>query len=776
MVARGISKGGALLVLMVAAQGLGGCVLGDLARRYWGEAPVSQGVVDLASQASGPGCASPLEVLTASTDQKSLEVLECWEKTAREVFRAVRGEHEGRILASEIRYLISRRVISFTGDIERDQRRVEAVLGVAGFQDATLSAEGFQRWSGWVRTKRLQLRRSYALWVELPEVAPRRYEDFHALVHLGASALRQAGFRFSPEEMAHVWDGAVHPEDRDWRRALVPVARSLFEVASTLCPGLDAWDAAVMAGCLERATDGLAAAPRYVEWVLNPAPAANAADRFDSARAQVLEDELREAGRRFQDWFSQPGLGTIRTDHWVEMMNALGARLPDDILDRLGWIEKLKGRSTAGEIHPSAISRFFAVAGRAQVRIWRAIPVFQRLEREGRCGGADWKNCAYTGTAQPSLAPEAIRWALQIRNLKWGREAVPLTGRRLSQMAYFAELADEVLRAFDSDGDGVVQASPIEEEDEILDLMASVLQGIESWQALVGNLEAKWKGDVLKGGAPVVPISGLSLHGLARLLAMSSDVLVVRDSPEERNRLEEIFGLLVNLFPRSALFLDSKSLAASFTLALSLGDFSEAYQQELESVEELAVRLDPASRARFVHEDELRRALPSLLLRHFPRTAESCHRWGWQKSCERAFLQILPRSDDYPELIRVSDLDLLTIIATAVEGLVDSCDRDGDGELEGNLWSGSDELDCAVTRVKDGTLRLMESRVLKIERFWQRAGVEITLHAMNSLFVGRHFGKLSIVRGRPVVVPVWGIWRSGSVGSLYSLLGHLSRP
>jgi hypothetical protein len=775
----------AFLLLLLA---LPGCRMPGLSS-FWGEPPIAQGVLDLAAKNSGPACDSPALVITAEDDSRSLKVLRCWQKISGEVFQQVRGEHAGKITASEIRYLISRKVIAFSGSIEQDQRRTEAVLGLAGFAEATLTEEGLQRWFEWIARHRLQLRRSYALWRLRPEDAPRRFEDFHSAAILVASALRQSSFRFTPAEMARAWEGALNPDDVDWRRALAPVSRSLFEVASTLCPNLAQWDAEVIAGCIERSVNGLSAAPNYIEWVLNPIPASGESSRFTSERAEKLAGELRDVSQRFQDWFTQPGLGTISTLHWIDMMNALGASLPADMVERLGWIEKLKGKSTSKELHPSAIARFFKVAGRAQVRIWRALPMYQRALQEGRCrniaglpAATNWKECAYSGSPLPATAHPAIRWALQIRNMRWGADAAPLTGQRLSQMAYYAELAEEILRAFDADGDGIIQASAIESDDEILDLVASVLQAMESWEQLIVNLESKWNGHRMQEAGPVLPMTGLSLHGLARLLAMSSDVLVVRDTPEERNYLKEIFGALWNIFPRSSLFLDSKSLASVFVMALSLGDFSEAYAREFERFHELLVSEPrgglPPVRARFVSIDQFREALPEILGRHFPRTAVSCHQWGWDESCGKAFLKIIPQSSEHPGFIKLADLDLITILGASLEGLFDSCDGDGNGKLEagvlGGILSGDDELDCAVTRSKDAAIRLMDSKVLRIEGFWQRTGTQLALQATNAIFLGRHYGKLSIIRGKPVLIPLWGMWRSASLGSMVSLLGSLA--
>jgi len=128
--------------------------------------------------------------------------------------------------------------------------------------------------------------------------------------------------------------------------------------------------------------------------------------------------------------------------------------------------------------------------------------------------------------------------------------------------------------------------------------------------------------------------------------------------------------------------------------------------------------------------------------------------------------------------VKLADLDLITLLGASLEGLFDSCDGDGNGRLEagvlGGLLSGDDELDCAVTRAKDAAIRLMDSHVLRIEGFWQRTGTQLALQATNAIFVGRHFGKLSIIRGKPTLVPLWGMWRSASLGSMVSLLGRLA--
>jgi hypothetical protein len=154
-------------------------------------------------------------------------------------------------------------------------------------------------------------------------------------------------------------------------------------------------------------------------------------------------------------------------------------------------------------------------------------------------------------------------------------------------------------------------------------------------------------------------------------------------------------------------------------------------------------------------------------------------RWGWEESCDAAFMRVLPESFDPvdPEesvsFVQIRDLDLITLLGSGVEGLLDSCDRDGSGKLEGSLWSGHDELDCTVTRAKDGVTRLMESGILKMGDWGERNRTEILLQAANTLFLGRHFGKLALIKGHPVSMPFFGIWKPATLGSMLSLLGKL---
>jgi hypothetical protein len=112
------------------------------------------------------------------------------------------------------------------------------------------------------------------------------------------------------------------------------------------------------------------------------------------------------------------------------------------------------------------------------------------------------------------------------------------------------------------------------------------------------------------------------------------------------------------------------------------------------------------------------------------------------------------------------------------EQLIVNLESKWNGKLEagvlGGLLSGDDELDCAVTRSKDAAIRLMDSKVLRIEGFWQRTGTQFALQATNAIFLGRHYGKLSIIRGKPVLMPLWEMWRSASLGSMISLLGNLA--
>jgi hypothetical protein len=747
----------------------------------WGEAPVSPEIIDLAKKSASPACASPLLIFDSEDEKHSNSVLSCWEQTAQEVFAKVKGARNEELSRSEIHYLIRQGVISWGSDREENVRQVDGLLALGGFdrsgtdERAGISKARVQSWIDWVRVNRASLRKVRALWLPPPEVTARlrseprkRASDLSLLVQVAVSALRLAEFDLSPERMASVLGGTLVLQDPQWKKALAPVSRSLLELAGAFCPGLSQWRSLALADCFERGMRGLSRAPHYLEWVMNPV------ERFTRQDAETLEQEIRVLSQGFQEWFQQPGLQGIGTRHWIEMMNALGAKLPPDFESQLGWIEKLGGKSTRERVDPSAISRFFAVSARAQIKVWRGMPEFFEFMNQGRCPlGSRWTNCVAPRWEYPAQDPESLRWALRLKSLRWGGEAVPFSGRRFTELAYFSELASEVFRAFDEDQDGWIAASLSEESNEVLSLLASALQAIEVWDRLVTNFQRKIRGEALSlEGESRFAISGLGLKGLSRLLAMGGELWVLRDTPEERNAIEEVLGSLWNFFPRSSVLLDQKALSAVFYMAFTLSDHTEAYLADLSSAGLAELAID-APRPGVISRSLLQKRLPELLKTHFPRTFESCQSWGWAKSCEPALMKVLPELAEAPGWMNSGDLDLLTLIAASMEGLLDYCDRDADGKLEGIFLGGADELDCAVTHAKDAVVRLMESRIIGGESFWSRAGLELGLTTMNSIFLTRHFGKVSLIRGTPTLVPVWGIWRSANLGSMYSLLSNL---
>lgn len=225
------------------------------------------------------------------------------------------------------------------------------------------------------------------------------------------------------------------------------------------------------------------------------------------------------------------------------------------------------------------------------------------------------------------------------------------------------------------------------------------------------------------------------------------------------------------------MYLDQMAVTAVIVLADSLSTFRGEYLKVL-APQQVMVQVDGQERGTVLR-STLALALPEMLKNNFPRTYRACNEFGFDASCAIAFNGLLPDSSKNGTAVFVADLDIMTIAAAAVEGLLDTCNVDGNEVLSWDAADGNDELDCGFVRIKDILKRLIEVDVIHASS-GTRVLANLALETINSTFVTRVIGKVALVRGTRKQVllhwPLFWLHNDATIGSVLGLVSDIMEP
>ncbi|MCM2279683.1 MAG: hypothetical protein NDJ89_16535, partial [Oligoflexia bacterium] len=542
-----------------------------------------------------------------------------------------------------------------------------------------------------------------------------------------------------------------------------------------------------------------------------------------------------------QKWFGDPSLSTLKLDRLVRISQRLGASPPPKTLEALSIIRRFKssqgtpGRSTEQELYPDEAIPFIfmEIIYPAQLGIIENLPHFVAAVKEGRCanpGAKEWTDCALTEFPwrQPLTSIDKV---LRIKNLRHGQAAAPLNGRRLSKIMFFDAIASRAVDAFDKFCDNrVAKAAPGDcripdhyitlnissdqnEYDEFLELLSAAGDVADTVGRFYDNIARKLRGlPLLKedsGTLDPYRNGTWDRRGFARLIAMTSDILVQRPIAE-RNAAEMLLANLTNIFPANIVFLDQLSVTAIINLIDELPEYREAYLQFADArpdaegkfinAHSLVVTQEPGTDRTYVDRASVIANLDKMMSVTFPRTYESCRtflqRCDWrggnceispgsfERSCGIALDEVLSAAIPGTGNISAGDLDLLTILAASMEAVIDSCNvSDGKGrpeELSWSLMDGNDELDCGFIKAKDVVKRLVESKILQVKGVGKPV-LNLMLDFTSSTFLTRPMGKVAMIRGTLDglllnELTFWAYRKGATVGSLFALVSDIADP
>ncbi len=780
--------------LVVFAITLSGC---SLIKGSWGEASSDPG--SIRANVSGESCPQASLILKG-TEAESESALNCLSDQIRGVWKSVQGKAAPDSLTEqEIATLVREGVIKTLGDKEPFLRRIYSLKKLAGLggPETPVTRQTVNAWIDWARDNRAQMRSLFHKF-RLGE-GRIAWSDFETGARIATEALDRMKVRMDSVELSQHLLSIFDPDDSELRAAVLPATDLAINLLNMACPTFrepDQWDSGAISKCVTQAVEQFQVGGPWTEFLFN------ATDELTLDKIDEIEASVKALSPRMDAWFAQPGLGKIYPVRLAELVRRMGANPPENLLESLRVIRRLKGQggasgqSTEQAIYPEAIPFLYDnIVRPSQLNILHGLPHFIAALKKGECTNPSaryWTECMPRNLPAAASRSTEIDFASRVRNLHFGENTVAIDGERFSRIMFFRSVADVVINAFhDDQNPNFISADLKSDRDKLVELITFGVRSAEAVGQLYENIQRKLQRRPLPPRRSGIDLSVWNLSGFARLITMSSDLLV-RRTPEEHNLLIGFLANFTNLFPKSRMALDRSAITAILTTVDALPDFRRSYL-EITGVTEAArmeaeiapmstlspMRLDETTQELLIRRSTLISKLPEILRVNFPRAFRSCEDFGFQLSCETAINALLPDAPGHEGFVHARDLDVVTIVASGLEGVIDSCDRNGDSVLSMNLLDGKDELDCGFTKTKDVIERLIDSEILKTEGGVD-GGKSITamLNFVNGTFITRITGKVAMCRGTTQLAIfntiLFPAYRHASLGSIYALIADIA--
>jgi hypothetical protein len=622
---------------------------------------------------------------------------------------------------------------------------VEKLAGLTGkhFRQ-NLEARGAWLAANWPRLKAAYVN----FW---PSSNPRNflYSDFSDAVNVIASLLGQINLQISSNDLVDSLNAIFTINDPYIRRSLLPGASIALNTLQTFCPNLDSgnvWTSSSIGTCLAMIPNQFQSGREWAEFWLSPITVTPS-----KAQLTVAQNSLSALQTKISEWFAQPGHQPLNTNLLLNFSDAIGAHPPTGFVNSLNIISHFDPKSTGPLFQPSVANFLVSIYVGYIKNVFSGIIPFIDASLASKCQSPsvrDWQKCVpKSGFASLRTQYPGIELAMEVKPSEYGQNAVPLSGTRFINIMRYDSVAAQILKAFSKDGH-LITADNSDGKDEVTNLLDVGLASEDVIQRFYTNFRDRLQGLPVSETTPRRTFAGVDLAGLARLLTLYATDLLVDRTQAERNQIKiwiQNLSQFVTIVPDSTSFLDQKAVTAILTFVDGFSDYQNAYYSIIVPFSNVPELGFPAQVISSISQspDHLPRErvlfyLPQILQQTFPTTFASCKTFGFMKSCGISFDEILPHSDDDPDFMSVSDLDLLTIVAAGMEGVLRACDFDGDGQL------GLNEVSCATALFTDTTTRLLKSNLVNVHKSTFITGL---LTFLKSTPLTRVFGDVPLIQG-----------------------------
>ncbi len=747
-----------IIFLWIGSSLLSSCALKD----WWGETTQRSNTIQT-SPVHSP-CLEFSKILS-SNEETSQKTFNCWKNELSSAWTHLHPKEKDALSSAEIRSLVKSEVLHLPGDPKLNAEKFVGIKKLFGHLDLIRKSD-LEQWILWAETHRSTLRLIYEKWN-----TPHRhilYSDIENLLEITASALKKANWNFTSDEIAEIFTQTMSLNESDFYPVARPITHVALDLMNMLCPlGAESktWSALKISECISLAARQFSGAHRWVEFLINPTETFNKNDQeevFDGVEAFLNTAET---------WFKQQGFSSFHTLKWWEFAKSLGINVtPEEFAEDLFLIQKWTHGTT--EILPADFAIKVARAtGLFQKFLISGIIPFIESTQQHRCVNPEtqyWLDCVPSQAISLRKNIRNIDLFFRIKNPNHGGSHSAMSGYEFGKMMLYYTLAGEVIRTFDDDQDGIILAHSKDNSAQAIRAITAAVNFSDLWTQFIENIQKKWNSiPIKKFDSTAQFVKKLNPQGFAELITMTSEVLVQR-SPENKSFIDGLIANITNTAPSGAYYLDQMSITAVFSSINTLPD----YREEIIGIH----KIDKSTSQERVERALVIKNIPDWLKIIFPRTYSSCNQFGFELSCGTVLQTLLPLPLPEKSEIAVSDIDILTIYAITMEGILDHCDRNGDGKLSWDLFDGNDELDCGFTQAGEITKRLVNSQVVKTSSADQKR-INLLINTIDSFFLSRVIGKTAMVRGTAenawINLPLFWLFNGATLGTMYGLTGNV---
>lgn len=746
-------------------------------KQWWGETPRPSILKE--SEMSVSGCGKPERIL-AAPEREAQVTFDCWVDQLDRIWTQVQGKGQNSLTDGEIATLVRSKIIRTSGDPQAAIRRLVAIKSMLGFPGPLHKSKADQ-WVLWARKNLLLARQLYRKFLLGGEAILER--DLYDGINLISEFLDLSGWTMESSEFARNLIAVFDIQDREIRSAMLPGIEIAINLINMTCPVpaiKDFWDGRGISACLGQMITQFKVGGPWFEFLLN------STNELSSRSDLAIRTSLQALDQRLSTWFNNPSLSPLLPARWIEFSRRLGANPPENLLNALRIIRRYNNRSNEEAIYPEAMIKIFHLVRRTQEDLLDGIHHYIQATIDGHCSNSPityWTDCVLRDYERLAESSPAIKIAWRVKNLNYGQATSPLDGRAFSRITLFHQLASEVIALFHNDcppdddtndkcHPDFITTDPGDPNDKLVELITVGVSTVQIIESFLDNIQSR-----LHHFPTRQPRNPISAHwekaGLARLVAATNDILVKR-TQEERNLLTHVISLIKPPTP-SSLSIDRLAVTAIMTAIDSLASYREKF---ISLIPPTNLTRAPDTTEILVQRTAALHVLPEYLEGVFPRTSRSCTQFGFKKSCGIALDEILPRSSEAgTDRLFAGDLDVITLVGMMIEGLVDSCDRDGDALLSWNILNGDSELDCAYERAQGILKNLVAAGIIPMSRR-DHFQTDAILFLLNTNPITRLAGKVAIARGttdsliaNPFIAP---FYQNASIGSLYGLISDIT--
>lgn len=568
----------------------------------------------------------------------------------------------------------------------------------------------------------------------------------------------------------------IVPLNSHFKKNLVPTLNVLLDTFKAVCPTSSKdkfFTPQQLSSCLDKLNPLLCKAKEWIDYSLKETPPFLNRSQISSIQLslEILKINLRQ-------WFSHENLSGIHVPLWIEFSKSIGAPPPTDFINDLKFFRMFGPNSNENFIHPNVFKHIVKLIYQHQNVKLQTINDYKRAVISGECKNTDatnWEECILTTAFSLDLKHPIHSTLAKISDQKYGTSSHPFNGKQFQTTHYFYIIANEIIRLFDKNNDGLIRIKSDDKKDEIISLLKIGVQATQSFSIFVENIKRRINNLPIIKPVPIFSLNNYNLKGIARLISIAGTDILVNRTPRERNVLKKLLDNLISISPKNSIYLDNLAITAIIVFIDSLSSYQDTFKKYI-GEDKLLLKKGRI----IINKIDVINAISLTLNNDFPRTLKWCQHFGYQQSCEIFYRELLEIDDNKEQFIYLEDLDLMTIIATSLEGILDTCDKSLNEKLSFSLINGNDELSCTTKLFINITQRLIQSKIIDD----QSAPSQKLLNFLKFNELTRVFGKVALIKGTlkgviwgPIRIPLYLLkGKKANLGSITSLLSDIINP